>query len=96
MTCAVLLDLDGTLIDSYPGILGSYVAALRALGHEPDETLELRHLIGPPLEDMMQVLLRSYGIAGSRKRSPPIVSTTGKMDFSAACPIRASAHRLRR
>ena len=61
MSCAVLLDLDGTLIDSYPGILASCVAALRALGHEPDETLDIRRTIGPPLEDIMQVLLQSYG-----------------------------------
>jgi len=61
MTCCVLLDLDGTLIDSCPGILASCLAALRALGHEPDETLDIRRIIGPPLEDMMQILLRSYG-----------------------------------
>ena len=61
MTCSVLLDLDGTLIDSQPGILASCLAALRALGHEPDETLDIRRSIGPPLEDMMQILLRSYG-----------------------------------
>jgi phosphoglycolate phosphatase len=61
MTSSVLLDLDGTLIDSYPGILASCLAALRALGHEPDETLELRRSIGPPLEELMQILLQSYG-----------------------------------
>jgi phosphoglycolate phosphatase len=61
MTCSVLLDLDGTVIDSYPGILVSCHAALRALGHEPDETLDIRGAIGPPLEDVMQVLLQSYG-----------------------------------
>ena len=61
MTCAVLLDLDGTLIDSYPGILASCNAALRALGHEPDETLDIRRAIGPPLEDIMQILLQPFG-----------------------------------
>jgi phosphoglycolate phosphatase len=61
MTCSVLLDLDGTLIDSYPGILSSCLAALRALGHEPDESLDIRRVIGPPLEDSMQILLRSFG-----------------------------------
>jgi Haloacid dehalogenase-like hydrolase len=61
MTCSVLLDLDGTLIDSHPGILASCLAALRALGHEPDETLDIKHSIGPPLEDMMQILLQSCG-----------------------------------
>ncbi len=49
------------MIDSYPGILTSCVAALRALGHEADETLDIRRAIGPPLEDLMQILLRSYG-----------------------------------
>jgi len=61
MTGSVLLDLDGTLIDSSPGILASCLAALRALGHEPDETLDIRGTIGPPLEELMQILLQSYG-----------------------------------
>lgn len=58
---AVLLDLDGTLIDSLPGILESCRAALRALGHEPDEDLDIRRFIGPPLEETMQFLLQRYG-----------------------------------
>jgi phosphoglycolate phosphatase len=60
-TCSVLLDLDGTLVDSQPGILASCLAALRALGHQPDETLDIRCFIGPPLEDIMRVLLQPYG-----------------------------------
>jgi phosphoglycolate phosphatase len=56
----VLLDLDGTLIDSRPGILASCLAALRALGHEPDATLDITRIIGPPLEDIMPVLLQPY------------------------------------
>jgi phosphoglycolate phosphatase len=59
--CSVLLDLDGTLIDSQPGILASCLAALRALGHEPDETLDIKRFIGPPLQDIMQALLQPYG-----------------------------------
>jgi phosphoglycolate phosphatase len=39
--------------------LASCLAALRALGHEPDETLDIRRTIGPPLEDVMQILLQS-------------------------------------
>lgn len=61
MTPSVLLDLDGTIVDSCPGIQASCLAALRALGHEPDETLDVRRFIGPPLEEVMQHLLRSYG-----------------------------------
>jgi phosphoglycolate phosphatase len=61
VTCSVLLDLDGTLIDSYPGVLASCHAALRALGHKPDESFDIRGIIGPPLEEIMQILLRTYG-----------------------------------
>jgi phosphoglycolate phosphatase len=61
VTRSVLLDLDGTLIDSYPGISASCLAALRALGHEPDETFDIRRFIGPPIEEMMQILLQPYG-----------------------------------
>jgi phosphoglycolate phosphatase len=61
MTCAVLLDLDGTLIDSYPGILASCLAVLRALGHHPDETLDIRRTIGSTLEDAMPIWLQPYG-----------------------------------
>jgi len=57
---SVLLDLDGTLIDSQPGIVASCMAALRTLGHKPDDTLDISRAIGPPLEDMMQILLHRY------------------------------------
>jgi phosphoglycolate phosphatase len=59
--CSVLLDLDGTLIDSQPGILASCLAALRTLGHQPNEILDIKRVIGPPLEDVMQFLLQPYG-----------------------------------
>ncbi len=57
---SVLLDLDGTLIDSQPGIAASALAALRALGHAPDDTLDIRSVIGPPLQDMLRALLQAY------------------------------------
>jgi len=60
-TCSVLLDLDGTLIDSQPGILASCVVALRSLGHELDEVRDIKRVIGPPLEDVMQFLLQPFG-----------------------------------
>ncbi|MGJ5175199.1 HAD hydrolase-like protein [Bradyrhizobium oligotrophicum] len=58
---SVLLDLDGTLIDSRPGIAASTRAALRSLGHAPDDTLDVTAVIGPPLQDMLRVLLQAYG-----------------------------------
>jgi phosphoglycolate phosphatase len=45
---SILFDLDGTLIDSAPGILASFAAALRQTGITPAVPLEAS-LIGPPL-----------------------------------------------
>jgi phosphoglycolate phosphatase len=60
-TPTILLDLDGTLVDSEPGILSSCLAALRALGHTPEPSLDLSAIIGPPIEDGMRLLLQPYG-----------------------------------
>ncbi len=57
----VLLDLDGTLIDSMPGIRASCLATLDALGHAPDPAIDFRRLIGPPLPEVMRQMLRPYG-----------------------------------
>lgn len=61
MAHAVLLDLDGTLIDSLPGIRASCLATLHMLGHSPDPTTDFRALVGPPLPEVMRRLLMSYG-----------------------------------
>lgn len=45
---SILFDLDGTLIDSAPGILASFSAALQRTGIAPAVPLEAS-LIGPPL-----------------------------------------------
>jgi phosphoglycolate phosphatase len=57
----ILLDLDGTLIDSRPGIAASCAAALRALGHEPDPAFDVTPLIGPPLPQVIGRLLARFG-----------------------------------
>jgi phosphoglycolate phosphatase len=58
---AILLDLDGTLIASEPGILSSCRAALRTLGHDTDPAMDIRSIIGPPIEDVMRYLLGQFG-----------------------------------
>ena len=45
---SILFDFDGTLIDSAPGILASFEAALRQTGITPAVPL-VASLIGPPL-----------------------------------------------
>ena len=61
MPRAILLDLDGTLINSRPGIAASCEAALRALGHTPDPSFDITPLIGPPLPQVMSRVLERYG-----------------------------------
>ncbi len=60
-TSTILLDLDGTIVDSQPGISSSCRAALRALGHEPEPSLDVTAIIGPPIDDIMRTLLEPYG-----------------------------------
>jgi phosphoglycolate phosphatase len=58
---AILLDLDGTLVDSRPGIAASCEAALRALGHIPDPSFDITPFIGPPLPSVIGRILQQYG-----------------------------------
>jgi phosphoglycolate phosphatase len=60
MAPTALLDLDGTLIDSQPGIVASCEAMLRALGHA-GEAPDIRGYIGPPLEEMIAGVLHARG-----------------------------------
>ena len=46
----VLLDLDGTITDSGPGIMNSVRHALKKIGMEHASEEELRRFIGPPLK----------------------------------------------
>ena len=55
-------DLDGTLVDSAPGILGSMQKALEQFGVHP--TLQqLRRYLGPPLQQMFADFLRAGQVA---------------------------------
>ncbi|APT85156.1 HAD hydrolase-like protein [Corynebacterium aquilae] len=46
---AVLMDVDGTMIDSYPGVVASYLAALEQVGASHPEAKPLRQVLGPPM-----------------------------------------------
>ena len=61
MTEAVLLDLDGTLSDSRPGIADSFRFTLRHMGHDPDAAGDLTWAVGPPIAVSLERLLRPYG-----------------------------------
>lgn len=47
----VLLDLDGTLMDSAPGITASAAHAFRTLGLDVPDAATLRSFVGPPITD---------------------------------------------
>jgi phosphoglycolate phosphatase len=49
-TC-LLLDLDGTLVDSAPGITASVSAALMEIGHPVPPADALRSFVGPPMRE---------------------------------------------
>ena len=69
--CADMI-LGETLIDSYPGIPASVLAALRALGHQPDESRGTVRLIGRRSK-LEQFLLQSFGVVSLLKPSLPIL-----------------------
>jgi phosphoglycolate phosphatase len=58
----VLFDLDGTLIDSRPGIFGGLRHALQQMGYELP-TGDLDWAIGPPLVQVLARLLAPFGDA---------------------------------
>jgi len=55
-TRTILFDLDGTLVDSLPGIEFSVDSALAECGR-PARTRELRPLIGPPIRSILSQLV---------------------------------------
>jgi phosphoglycolate phosphatase len=58
---AVLLDLDGTLADSRPGIEACFHHMLAELGHDPAIAGELSWAVGPPMAVSIGTLLAKYG-----------------------------------
>ena len=53
----VLFDLDGTLVDSSPGIHSSVRFAARRLGLPAPTSAQLRGMVGPPLQDGFALVL---------------------------------------
>jgi phosphoglycolate phosphatase len=58
---AVLLDLDGTLSDSRPGIAACFQHMLAELGHDPAVVGDVTWAVGPPIAVSIRTLLEKYG-----------------------------------
>jgi len=61
MSKVVLLDLDGTLSDSRPGIAACFRHTLMELGHDPAAAGDLTWAVGPPIAVSLARLLAPYG-----------------------------------
>ena len=57
----LLLDLDGTLVDPAPGVLGCCRHALAAFGVLPPDSDDLHWVIGPPIRQTFRQLLDGRG-----------------------------------
>ena len=58
---SILLDLDGTISDSRPGIAGCFRFMLRQLGHDPAVAGDVTWAVGPPIAVSIRKLLEIYG-----------------------------------
>jgi phosphoglycolate phosphatase len=58
---AVLLDLDGTLADSRPGIEACFRHMLAELGHDPAVVGDVTWAVGPPIATSVGTLLAKFG-----------------------------------
>lgn len=101
MPTHVLLDLDGTLVDSAPAVLGSLRAALDELGVDyPDDAVNTS-LLGPPLyeslpgiapdapvDEVMTVYRRIYAEDGGVALSPPYPGADGLVRAMADAGVR--------
>ena len=57
----MLLDLDGTLADSRPGIEACFRHMLAELGHDPAVVGDVTWAVGPPIAVSVGALLAKYG-----------------------------------
>lgn len=60
----LLFDLDGTLVDSFPGIRESFLHTLEVMGWEIPSEERINRVPGPPMEDT----LRSLGMSPEQAR----------------------------
>lgn len=53
----IFFDLDGTLTDSAPGIMNSFVYAIEHMGGTVSDKSQLMRFVGPPLQDSFEKAL---------------------------------------
>ena len=96
MAPLVLLDLDGTLMDSAPGITASAAHAFRALGLPVPDAATLRSFVGPPITESFP----AHGVPAERVAEAILAyreqfTATGMWDNAVFEGIPAQLERLR-
>ena len=81
----VLFDLDGTLVDSSPGIFSAVRYAAAELGLPEPTTEQLRSMVGPPLQDGFVVL-------GVPEADVPRAVTAYRAHYSAGALLDATVY----
>src|SRR5262245_35414054 len=65
---AIVFDLDGTLVDTAPDLLGALNAILTTEGHDPVVPGDLRHIVGHGARAMFEHALKRTGADVSADR----------------------------
>jgi phosphoglycolate phosphatase len=73
MSPALIFDLDGTLVDTAPDLLGALNAILYQEGRAPVNHTDLRHLVGFGARTMMTEAFKMTGAAMDETRLPLLI-----------------------
>jgi phosphoglycolate phosphatase len=73
MSPALIFDLDGTLVDTAPDLLGALNAILIQEGREPANHADLRHLVGFGARTMMAEAFKRSGAEIDPVRLPKLI-----------------------
>src|SRR5579862_4772305 len=93
----VLFDLDGTLVDTFPGIASAYRHVVSQMGLPEMDDTDLKLLIGPPIQEGLH---RYLGLSGERLEDGIRIfrehyGTQGLVRFSKYPGIEEMLHALR-
>lgn len=91
----VMFDLDGTIIDSAPGILNGFEYALRFYGIENIDKREYMKYIGPPLIDSMALEVGEDHAVEALARYREYYSAKGQYECTVYDGVRELVSRLR-
>lgn len=75
MSPALIFDLDGTLVDTAPDILGALNAVLVGEGRRPMERADLHHLVGHGAKLMLGEAFARTGARPAADRLPPLIDS---------------------